>query len=59
MTHDQIIREEFERWFTDQGATPGAATRSATNPEGYRLMQAQSAWIAWKAAWAVAEGYSA
>lgn len=59
MTRDQIIREEFERWFTDQGATPGAVTRSATNPEWYRLMQAQASWKSWQAAWAVAEGYCA
>lgn len=44
-------RREFEKWFTNGGEWAQAAQRSG---EGYRLMQAQSAWEAWQAAWAAA-----
>ncbi|HAO02982.1 MAG TPA: hypothetical protein DCQ42_15015 [Halomonas sp.] len=40
-------RERFERWFSDQGKWPQSVERSG---EGYRLMQAQSAWETWKIA---------
>ena len=59
LTPDQIIREEFERWATDGGEWPAAATRSATNPDGYRLADTQRAWTVWQAAWAIATGYRA
>jgi len=41
-------REAFEVWFSDNGASPKAIERSG---DGYRLMQAQSAWVAWQAAY--------
>lgn len=40
-------RERFERWFSDQGKWPQSVERSG---EGYKLMQAQSAWETWKVA---------
>ena len=40
-------RERFEHWFSDQGKWPQAVERSG---EGYKLMQAQSAWETWKVA---------
>ena len=58
MTHDQIIREEFEAWASDGGEWPAATARSAANPDGYRLASTQHAWTVWQAAWAVAEGYA-
>lgn len=41
-------REAFEHWFSDEGNSPRAVER---NGEGYKLMAAQSAWNAWKAAY--------
>lgn len=58
MTHDQIIREEFEAWY----APIYGAHRKITWVEDrnqYHPREAQDAWTAWQAAWAVAEGYSA
>ncbi|MGE6580355.1 hypothetical protein ACQKD0_04890 [Vreelandella aquamarina] len=40
-------RERFERWFSDQGKWPQSVERSG---EGYRLMQANDAWLTWQAA---------
>lgn len=40
-------RARFEAWFSDGGARPKAVERSG---DGYRLMQAQSAWTVWQAA---------
>lgn len=40
-------RDEFERWFSDEGQWPQAVERSG---EDYRLAQAQSSWTAWQAA---------
>lgn len=57
MTPDQIIREEFERWY--MGGSASDFDRSAANPDGYKLARVQDAWITWVAAWAVAEGYRA
>ena len=59
MTPDQIIREEFEMWYSDQGAWPITVTRSATNQDGYKFSETQVAWGIWKAAWAIAQGYVA
>lgn len=42
-------RAAFEAWFSDGGKWPEAVRRSG---EGYMLAAAQSAWTAWKAAWA-------
>ena len=58
MTRDQIIREEFERWYSYQGSRPRAIARSATNLGGYHLSQTECAWITWRAAWTIATGYS-
>ena len=59
MTTDQIIREEFERWASDNGRLSYALTRNAANPDRYRLPTMNAQWQAWKAAWAVADGYRA
>lgn len=42
-----LEREAFERWFSDNGDNPRAVERSGA---GYKLAQAQSAWVAWMAA---------
>jgi len=42
------VRESFEHWFSDEGASPRAIQRHG---DGYLLMQAQSAWEAWQAAY--------
>ena len=59
MTRDQIIREEFERWQSDDGKRLDLLDRSLGYPENYRYASVIANWHAWKAAWAVAEGYSA
>lgn len=59
MNGDQIIHEEFERWYSDQGKWPITVTRSETNQGGYKFSETQVAWGIWKAAWVVAEGYRA
>ncbi len=46
MTLDEV-RERFERWYSDGGTWPAALERSGS---GYRLMQAQAAWVVWLAA---------
>ena len=43
-----LIRTEFERYFSDNGQFPLAVER---NGDGYKLMQAQSAWVTWQHAW--------
>ena len=40
-------RRRFEHWFSDQGKWPQAVERSGN---GYRLIQANDAWLAWQAA---------
>jgi hypothetical protein len=57
MTPDQIIREEFERWASDDGRLSSAIERTAANY--YRLPTVRAQWLAWQAAWAVATGYAA
>ena len=58
MTHDQIIREEFERWWID--ANGGNCIVVAVNTSGaYIIKQTDFAWQTWQAAWSVAAGYSA
>ncbi len=42
-------RAAFEAWFGEDGKWPSAVRRSG---EGYTLAAAQSAWVAWRAAWA-------
>jgi hypothetical protein len=44
-----LQRDAFEYWFSDNGNTPKSIERSG---DGYKLMGAQSAWVAWKAAYA-------
>lgn len=41
------MREQFEAWFSDNGASPKAVARSG---DSYLLAQANSAWSAWQAA---------
>lgn len=43
---EQEEREAFEHWFSDGGEWPKAVERSG---DGYKLMQAHSAWRAWQA----------
>ena len=43
-------RDAFENWYNDPDNSRGIK-RSDTNPDGYHLMQAQLAWIAWQACW--------
>lgn len=45
-----LMRSEFESWMSDGGEFPKAVQRSADG-QGYLLMVAQSAWVAWQAAW--------
>lgn len=42
------VREAFERWYSDDGASPKAIERNAGG--GYKLLQACNAWTAWHAA---------
>lgn len=45
-------REAFEKWYEPNPKWATAALeRSNTNPDGYKLMQAQSAWTTWQAAY--------
>lgn len=46
----ELMRAEFEAWMSDGGEFPKAVQRSADG-QGYLLMIAQSAWVAWQAAW--------
>lgn len=41
------MREAFEHYMSDGGKYPNAVERSG---EGYRLLQAQNAWVVWQAA---------
>jgi hypothetical protein len=43
------MRCAFEHWFSDAGESPRAIARDMNGE--YRLLQASSAWSAWKAAW--------
>ena len=54
MTRDQIIREEFEAW-----AMHANLERDQHFPVAYRDPAINAQWLAWQAAWTVAEGYSA
>jgi hypothetical protein len=42
-------RAAFEAWFSDGGESPRAIERDSGC--GYKLAQAQSAWVAWQEAW--------
>jgi len=46
MSHTEQMREAFERHMSDGGKFPKAVERSG---DGYRLLQTQNAWDAWKA----------
>jgi len=46
MSHTEQMREAFERHMSDDGKFPKAVERSG---DGYRLLQTQNAWDAWKA----------
>ncbi len=46
------MREEFEAWFSEDGAWPDAVRRSG---DGYMLASAQAAWTAWQAAYAAGQ----
>ncbi len=47
---DDATRASFEIWMSDDGESPNAVERGGNeNPDGYKLMQAQSAWGTWKA----------
>lgn len=59
MTPDQIIREEFERWALGGGPPTHVIDRNMFRPDEYRLSETNRQWIVWKAAWAIATGYSA
>ena len=48
---NQTIREKFELYYSDEGKWPKAVERSG---EGYKLLQAQAAWVVWQAAWVAA-----
>lgn len=58
MTHDQIIREEFETWCAMRGCAASQMRRSSENPNSYANAEVQLDWITWQAAWAVAEGHA-
>lgn len=45
-------RAAFERWFGEDGRWPQAIERSGN---GYKLMGAHSAWVAWRACWPQAQ----
>lgn len=47
----QTTRDNFEFYFSDEGEWPAAVERSG---EGYKLLQAQNAWVVWQAAWVAA-----
>ncbi len=51
------MREEFEKWYVDPDCkiSQRALRRSDENPNGYALMQAQSAWEAFQAAYTLRE----
>lgn len=42
-----MVRVAFDDWFSEGGKWPAAVERSG---DGYKLMQAHSAWVAWQAA---------
>ena len=48
---EQTIRDRFETYYSDEGKLPAAVERSG---EGYKLLQAQAAWVVWQAAWVAA-----
>lgn len=56
LTPDQIIREEFERWAFPAGT---ALDRDMFFPATYRDPAVNTQWLAWQAAWAIAQGYVA
>jgi hypothetical protein len=56
MTPDQIIREEFERWAFPAGTAPD---RDMFFPATYRDPAINAQWLAWQAAWTIAQGYVA
>lgn len=43
-----MARAVFEDWYSEGGKWPAVVERSG---DGYKLMQAHSAWVAWQAAW--------
>lgn len=59
MTHDQIIREEFEAWCVLRGCAAIHLQRSVETPDNYALAEMQEDWKTWQAAWSVATGHSA
>lgn len=44
------MRDRFEAWYTGGRYGCPSVERSTTDPNGYKLMQAQSAWTVWVAA---------
>lgn len=48
---EELEREEFEAWFSDEWQHPKAVERDAV---GYKLAAAQNAWTAWQAGWCAA-----
>lgn len=44
----EFVRLEFERWYSDGDLNCPSIERAN---QGYRLMQAQQAWIAWYSSW--------
>src|SRR5689334_15004696 len=48
-TPKDACREAFEKWFGNDGQDAAALKRYG---DGYHLITADSAWIAWLAAWA-------
>ncbi len=50
MTTPNKAREAFEAWFSEGGKYFQSIERSKTNPDGYKLSQAQCAWSAYQAA---------
>lgn len=47
------MREQFEKWYSDEGATPRAVERDARG--AYKYSGAATAWDVWRAAWAECE----
>jgi uncharacterized protein YecT (DUF1311 family) len=45
---ETVIRDEFDAWYSDGGAEPEAIARTG---DRYRLLQAQQAWVAFRAGW--------
>lgn len=48
---DELERQRFERWASDDGRFPRAIERKGFS---YILLQTQSQWEAWRAGWQAA-----